>query len=671
MKNFSFKIFLAFAFCFGNYLLPAKTKAPQQQRAIDSVLTTLYSATTPVAKLEAFIELAWMYRHVTAHLAKSYSDSVILLAEKLNLPKKKWFGLNSKAEALSVQGNLVEALKLHQQALKLAETNNLKLKQAHTLNNIGNILREQDNQSKAIEYTEKARDLYAELNDTNGIITVCINLGNSYKQLKKYEIADKIYSDGLKLSILTHDLLTEGKFYTNMGHCAYENGQYPKAKEYYYKSLIVFEKHGGKSTIAEAYANYGYMLWMDGDIKTGLNYYQKALAINRATENKWRMKEVFSYMAELYLSNNDFKNAYYYADSSRKYNDLIFNESNARSLNEMQERFDSEKKQLAIESLSKENAFKEKRNKQQKLIITVVGIALLISIVMGFLVFKQYKEKNKANKIIASQKAAIEEKQKEIVDSINYAKRIQYTLLAHEEFLKENLPDHFVYFNPKDIVSGDFYWATKHNNKFYLAVCDSTGHGVPGAFMSLLNIGFLNEAINEKNIDKPNEIFDYVRLKLINSISKEGQQDGFDGILLCFDPAIPSQGEAPGVRSTRITYAAANNAPILIKNGPAAELIEAYANRMPVGVGERKENFTLHTIEAKSGDMLYLYTDGYADQFGGPKGKKFKYKQLNELLVTLQNKPLNVQKTELNNSFENWKANLEQVDDVCVIGIKL
>jgi ligand-binding sensor domain-containing protein/serine phosphatase RsbU (regulator of sigma subunit) len=258
---------------------------------------------------------------------------------------------------------------------------------------------------------------------------------------------------------------------------------------------------------------------------------------------------------------------------------------------------------------------------------------------------------------ISNKKAEIEEKQKEILDSIHYAKRIQNTLLAHQDFLNENIPQNFVYFNPKDIVSGDFYWATKHGNNFYLAVCDSTGHGVPGAFMSLLNIGFLTEAINEKNISETNLIFEYVRERLISSVSKEGQKDGFDGIIVRFNQL-----------TNEITYTAAHNAPILISNN---ELIELSKDKMPVGIGEKKEQFTCHKIQAKQGDMLYLYTDGYADQFGGPKGKKFKYKPLNELLLALSNKSLNEQKQELENNFKNWKGDLEQVDDVCVIGIRI
>ena len=258
---------------------------------------------------------------------------------------------------------------------------------------------------------------------------------------------------------------------------------------------------------------------------------------------------------------------------------------------------------------------------------------------------------------VVLQKEIIEEKQKEVLDSINYAKRIQFTLLAHDRFIKKFIEDYFVMFNPKDIVSGDFYWATRHDDNFYIAVCDSTGHGVPGAFMSLLNITFLNEAINEKKILKPNEVLDYVRQKLIKNISKEGGQDGMDGILLCFN-----------IETKEVTYAAAHNAPIIIRDG---KVIELDADKMPVGVGVREEPFKLYKADVQKNDILIAYTDGFADQFGGPKGKKFKYKQLKDVLTENSHLSFTEQKEKLTVIFEQWKGGLEQVDDVCIFGIKI
>lgn len=258
---------------------------------------------------------------------------------------------------------------------------------------------------------------------------------------------------------------------------------------------------------------------------------------------------------------------------------------------------------------------------------------------------------------VVEQKNIIEEKQKEIIDSILYAKRIQKAILAHDTYLDKHLPQHFVLFKPKDHISGDFYWATKKDGRFWLAVCDSTGHGVPGAFMSLLNIAFLNEAITEKNMTEPHEVLNHARKRLIQNISKDGNKDGMDGILLCID-----------TNTNTYSYAAAHNCPLIIKNN---ELIEYDADKMPIGQWIHQDSFTTHKLDVKPGDVIYMYTDGYADQFGGPKGKKFKYKQLNELLMAIHQKPMMEQKDKLTQAFKDWKGELEQIDDVCVFGLKV
>lgn len=253
----------------------------------------------------------------------------------------------------------------------------------------------------------------------------------------------------------------------------------------------------------------------------------------------------------------------------------------------------------------------------------------------------------------------IAEKNKDITDSINYARRIQQALLASQDMLKRNLKDFFVLYRPKDIVSGDFYWAseikTENDQRFYLAVCDCTGHGVPGAFMSLLNISYLNEAITEKNIHAPNQIFDHVRDRLIGSISSDGGQDGMDATLVSWDKG-------------QIKYTAAHNAPVVVKDG---KIIELEADKMPVGKGEKKDSFKKYSLDQYKGGVAYLFTDGFADQFGGPKGKKFKYKPLKEKILANSHLPLEEQKNLLEKIFDDWKGDIEQTDDMLIIGIKL
>lgn len=226
----------------------------------------------------------------------------------------------------------------------------------------------------------------------------------------------------------------------------------------------------------------------------------------------------------------------------------------------------------------------------------------------------------------------------------------------------------FILYKPKDIVSGDFYYAISHKHpgskveKFYLCTADCTGHGVPGAFMSMLNISYLNESIILKNISQPNEILNHIRSEIINSLNPEGSEeeskDGMDCILCSFD-----------FTNNKLEYAAANNSFYIARN---KELISCPADKMPVGKSPKEhEPFTLHSVDLQKGDIVYTLTDGLPDQFGGPKGKKYKYKQLEELLLANAHLPMDAQKAALEKSFTDWKSGYEQVDDVLLIGIRI
>jgi serine phosphatase RsbU (regulator of sigma subunit) len=225
------------------------------------------------------------------------------------------------------------------------------------------------------------------------------------------------------------------------------------------------------------------------------------------------------------------------------------------------------------------------------------------------------------------------------------------------------LKDHFLFFKPKDVVSGDFYWGSKlSNGNFILVNADSTGHGVPGAIMSMLNISCLNEAINADKLSQSADILNATRKKIIehllNDGSVDGGKDGMDCSLISFD-----------FKNKKLIYAAANNPVWVIRD---KTLIVLQADRMPIGKHDKDSiPFTQHEFDLQAGDMVYTLTDGFPDQFGGPRGKKFMYKQLENLLISISHESMEIQKQKLENVFENWKGDLEQVDDVCVIGVKV
>jgi serine phosphatase RsbU (regulator of sigma subunit) len=249
----------------------------------------------------------------------------------------------------------------------------------------------------------------------------------------------------------------------------------------------------------------------------------------------------------------------------------------------------------------------------------------------------------------------LSEKSKDLSDSISYAQQIQKNIFPSKEMVNSFVPDSFVFFQPKDVVSGDFYWAVERNKELYLGVCDSTGHGIPGAFMSLLNISFLNEALMNETIEKPGDILEKVR-GLLKSVFQYERQDGMDGILIRFNP-----------KSKVITYAASNNAPILIRNG-SYSILEY--DKIPVGNSYKTEQFKTYSMKIQAGDMLYLITDGFPDQFGGALDKKYKYKPFYEFLASISHLPSEEQKELVKTEFFTWQNGNEQVDDVMVLGIR-
>ncbi len=293
-------------------------------------------------------------------------------------------------------------------------------------------------------------------------------------------------------------------------------------------------------------------------------------------------------------------------------------------------------------------------------VISVVNLLILFIVTILFFTFFR-RENVLFQKAILKQKDIIEEKQKEILDSINYAKRIQFSLLASNTLLNNNLPEHFILFKPKDVVSGDFYWATPTDEGFIYITADCTGHGVPGAFMSLLNISKLSQAINENKMTRPDVILNNIRNEIIKALNAEGSEeskDGMDAVLCKLD-----------VKNLKLQYAAANNAFYIIRNN---ELLICKADKMPVGKGHDDSiSFTFNEIALEKGDVIYTFTDGYADQFGGDKGKKFKYKQLENILMSICGLSMKEQSSILNQKFEDWKGSLDQVDDVLIIGIKI
>jgi serine phosphatase RsbU (regulator of sigma subunit) len=350
---------------------------------------------------------------------------------------------------------------------------------------------------------------------------------------------------------------------------------------------------------------------------------------------------------------------------------LVIKNDEAKSLETANKSLEADKKQLEFE------AEKEKQIRKMAVGIGVLMVLVALMILYGLISSRKKNQKlaeskrqiekinadlELTNAEVLKQKDIIEQKNQSITDSIQYASRIQTAVLPPISFLTDWGIENFILYKPKDIVSGDFYWGVKKAGRIIVAAGDCTGHGVPGAFMSMLGHAFLDEIINTREIENAATVLNILRDEIINTLKQKGTageaRDGMDISLIILDP-----------EAGKLDYAGANNPLFIIKDG---KLLKYQADRMPIGIHFISFTpFTNRKIVIKKGDYIYLFSDGFADQFGGPKGKKFMYKPFQDLLLRNHGKPMELQKEILDNTFEKWKGDREQVDDVMVIGMHI
>lgn len=556
-----------------------------------------------------------------------------------------------------------QALTTFQKGLQLNRKFNDVFEEAQLYLNIATVYDERKLHKEAIRYNEHALKIYRKLANPRSMGIVLFNLATEYRTTGQLDRVDDVIRE---MEVISRQL-KEDEFDCSLAQVKanffHETKRETKALAEIEKALQLVD------SISDVYL-YSELLLTKADILLALKQADKALTIAREgvailqrNEDPMRLARGYFTLADIEKAGGDFKEALRLVEKANELSTkstLAALDEQIATLNVLNE---LDRKEQDLQLANHKNKAAIAKNEKQANLIWTGGLIGLLVLILLFFSIRSNQHKRKTNGLlkeqkneIEAQKQTVDEKQREILDSIHYAKRIQQTLLAQEEHIRQFTNDVCIYFKPKDIVSGDFYWSADQGDYFFLAVCDSTGHGVPGAFMSLLNISFLSEAINEMRLTDPGLILDHVRNRLIAYISHSGAQDGMDGVLFAYRK---SDGY--------LTYSAAYNAPVLIRNG---ECLAFEADKMPIGKGEKMQAFTTRELSLQPGDVVYAYTDGYPDQFGGEKGKKFKAKQLTGLLTAISGESFQTQHDRLSNAFEQWRGTHEQIDDVTVIGVR-
>ncbi len=584
-----------------------------------------------------------------------------------NYNHHKTVATGNLGQAYEMQGDYAKALDCYFLALSMWEKLGSKRAMASKMSTIAIVYNGLNDSARAMEYYIKSLALFQEIKDSSNVAKMYSNIGVLYFNGKNYTDALRYDSLALEMHTKKGNRRSVAVVLSNIGLIFQARGDYVTALDCYQRAIIIDKEVGNTRGVMIRLSNMGEAYTDLGQYKQAEVCLLRAMEMADSLQNVAIKQDLHLQLSNLYKATGRFALALTEYEKYSTLKDSLFNVDRDRDVarKEASYEFDKRSDSVRVAQEKKDIAdaaaqlISDETLKRTRLILFAFAGGFLLIGVLAFFIFRSYREKQKANVEISRQKSIIEEKNKDMRDSIVYAQRIQNALFASDDLLGKHLPEYFILFKPKDIVSGDFYYATVKGQSFYLAACDSTGHGVPGAFMSLLNIAYLNEAVNEKKLTSPDKIFNHVRARLIENISAGGQQDGMDGILVRFNLWADQHV---------VEHSAAYNTPFVVTNGIGTSLA---ADKMPVGKSDKTESFTLHKNEIHPGSCLYIFTDGYADQFGGSKGKKMKGKVFEEKLVEISQHPMEQQKEMLEAFFTAWKADHEQVDDVLVIGIRV
>jgi len=592
----------------------------------------------------------------------------------------------------NLQSNHEKAIECFYEALNIAEVLGDKRKMAMSYNNIGNVHSDQGSTEKAIEFYEEALKLYLEIDYKRGAAICYGNIGNIYSVEESYDEALEYQEKALGINIELGNNMGTSICYNNIGEIYDHLSNYDKAIEYSIKAVKIFEELGYKEGIATVYGNIAFFN-LKLEESADLSGAQRITLLNNTIDNGNRamvlareMRSVFieyeaaSALKEAYKRLGNYEKTVEFAEIIIAAKDSIFHEEKTNAILEIEAKYETEKKQQQIELQESQLLAKDAKIKQQKFFRNALAAGFFSVVLIVIVVVYAYVQKRKANKKIVEQNEqiseaneelkvlneAINKQNNEIIDSISYAERIQAAMLPPPTYITELLNENFILYKPRDIVSGDFYWIKQVNQYVVLVAADCTGHGVPGAFMSMLGISYLTEIVQRREITQANQVLNELRKQIKFSLRQHGDRDeakdAIDMTLCVLD-----------LKNSTMQYSGANNPLYLIRDVYGKpELKEFKADRMPLGYYQGKDRaFTNHDIELKQGDTFYLFSDGFIDQKGGKDNKRFLSKKFKDLLLGLNDLAMPEQKENLDRTLLKWMGNNSQTDDILIIGVRV
>lgn len=506
-----------------------------------------------------------------------------------------------------------------------------------------------------IEYYEKARDEIFELGNTKELANIYTSISFEYNSLGNQELALSYIDSSISITKAIKDSNVTAHSLNAKGFILRSSGNLVLSKKYYLEALDIFKSMGQKRNQIAPLINIGSIMMEQSEFNESKKYFIEANEYSIDIDDKYFISMTSRKLSSVYYKLKDYKNAYEYFKLYKTYNDSLVDTENTKKLVEikMQNEFNDELSKISLEQEKKDLIINEELKRSEIIRNSLIGGALLLLIVV-IVSLRAFNIKKKANHEIA-------EKNKEITDSINYAQMLQAAILSPSKKTDDELKDLFVLFQPKDIVSGDFYWVEKNqiDNSVMFAAIDCTGHGVPGAMLSIVGHNALENIIHTKHVNKPSQILNELNSEVYSKLKSNGSRemgDGMDVSLCRFDRG-----------NKTLEFSGANN-PVYIVRGE--DVIVQRGTKIAIGQ-EPDSDFAHNEILLQEGDCVYVFSDGYADQFGGPNDKKLGSKEFKNILISIKDYDMDAQRNILLETIKEWMGGSEQIDDICVIGMRV
>jgi serine phosphatase RsbU (regulator of sigma subunit) len=616
-----------------------------------------------------------LYRKGEYDSSIAVSERSLIIAKELNDSTLQSTCLLNLGSAYSYKAYNNQAIDYYFKGLAIEERLKVQPNLKWYFNNIGIMFSNQKNYPKALEYAIRAKDVSEKTKDRRNLCMIYNNIGWIYLLLDKNDSARYALNKSLQMAEDANDRYTLALCLDNLSQLNIKLKQYDKALMYSRRSYEIGEKEGFKEQSVASLIAMGNIQFMEGKYSGAETDLVKGLNMAQQIKSKLLIRDVSLLLASLHHKQTNFKKAYEYYKVYSEAKDSLLNEENSRLLTEMNTKYTTEKKEKEIELLKKNEDIQnlelsKKKNEldRQRTVSIAIFVGFLLLMIVAILMFSRYRLKKKANdqlqsafNLIEEKNVLIEKSNLMITDSITYAKRIQDAILpASEDLTKLFSDEFFIFYLPSQIVSGDFYWCSTQQNKIIFVVADCTGHGVPGAFMSMIGNTLLNEIVNERKVTDTKKIAELLDEKIIHALHQhEGSQkyDGMDISICCIDEA-----------NEEISFTGAHHA--MYAYDIQLQKIKGDAYSIGGAQHQQSKTFTAHKIAYTKGVRLYFLTDGYCDQSGGKANKRFSSKRFETLLNEVHGLHMNDQKIKLEQAFEQWKGTTKQRDDILVVGIK-